>query len=83
MGRAETLRIQVRVCAELHPELHATLRAIGARRRAERLRQLALLGLLGRSASAPPADGSPVAVATAPAADARRARLLGGLTLAD
>ena len=82
MGRAEVLRIQVRLCAELHPELHATLRAIGARRRAERLRQLALLGLLGQSRQPPSAALCP-ADATTPAVDARRARLLGGLTLAD
>lgn len=51
MAAAERLRIQVGVCARRHPELFASLGAVSRRGRADRLRQLALLGLIGPSRS--------------------------------
>ena len=59
MAAAERLRIQVGVCAGRHPELFACLRAVSQRGRADRLRQLALLGLSGPSrGDAEPASGT-------------------------
>ena len=51
MAAAERLRIQVGVCARRHPELFAILMRVSRRGRADRLRQLALLGLSGPSLS--------------------------------
>jgi hypothetical protein len=93
MAAAETLRVQVRVSARLHPELFATLAPIGLRGRADRLRQLALLGLSGQRVAnggqSLPVNG-PAGVSAAPAAEqmdpalaARRARVLGALSMPD
>ena len=87
------LRVQVRVSAGLHPELFATLAPIGLRGRADRLRQLALLGLSGQRVASGeqslPVSG-PAGVLAEPAAEqrdpalaARRARVLGALNMAD
>jgi len=82
MADAEVLRVQVRLSAELHPELFAALAGARPRGRADRSRQLALLGLTGRR----PADaGAPAVVGNGEqtSLDPKRARLLGALTLAD
>ena len=99
MAAAERLRIQVGVCAHRHPELFAILMRVSQRGRADRLRQLALLGLSGPSRS----DAEPAAAtaATPRETDARsppassihsepdpqlaadRARLLDALHLSD
>jgi hypothetical protein len=69
MAAAERLRIQVGVCAVRHPELYAILMRVSQRGRADRLRQLALLGLSGPSrGDAEPTSGS---TASPPEADAR------------
>jgi len=93
MADADALRVQVRVTADLHPELFAALSSVRPRGRADRLRQLALLGLTGqRSAELKPEQAGPEAspvsaegsVADRPETpDPRRARILGALTLAD
>ncbi|MEA1052991.1 hypothetical protein U5801_24745 [Lamprobacter modestohalophilus] len=99
MAAAERLRIQVGVCARRHPELFAILMRVSLRGRADRLRQLALLGLSGPSRSdAEPTLGT---IASHREADARsppessihsepdpqlaadRARLLDALHLSD
>jgi hypothetical protein len=91
MAGADALRVQVRITADLHPELFAALVDVRTRGRADRLRQLALLGLTGQR-SAHLSDATSGAGADAPqssnttqpeAADPRRARILGALTLAD
>ncbi len=62
MAAAETLRIQVGVCAVRHPELFSSLMAVSQRGRADRLRQLALLGLSGPShVDAEPTSGTTAA----------------------
>jgi len=45
MPGADALRVQVRLSRLTHPELHAALQGLPPRRRADRVRQLALLGL--------------------------------------
>ncbi|EIC23833.1 hypothetical protein [Thiorhodovibrio frisius] len=89
MADAEALRVQVHLSPALHPELFGALAGLRPRGRAERLRQLALMGLSGgragaagvaETAKAMPEDPSPpVAEALSP----NRARLLQGLTLSD
>jgi hypothetical protein len=60
-----------------HPELQAALAGVPARARAERLRQLALVGLYSLRAGPPtPAEQD---MPKADGLDARRARLLRGL----
>lgn len=99
MAAAETLRIQVGVCARRHPELFACLGAVSRRGRADRLRHLALLGLSAPSrveaepgavaaSSRQAADPrSPPQPPDAPVSDpqltAERARLLKALQLPD
>ncbi|MEA3643929.1 MAG: hypothetical protein VBE63_28970 [Lamprobacter sp.] len=88
MPDAETLRVQVRLSDLEHPELHAALNALPVRSRAERLRQLALLGWRAlASASHPTAmsAGAETASAadTSAAPDPRRAQLLAALRLDD
>jgi hypothetical protein len=79
MAGAEGWRIVVRI-GPAHPELRRDLARIPERGRAERLRQLALLGLSGLAAGpvpspppAPPATSEPSPL------DARRHRLMRGL----
>ena len=88
MADADALRVQVRLSAELHPELFKALVCVRPRGRADRLRQLALLGLTGPRATdsgdarsiAPSA--TPVDEQAAPPNPKRR-RILDTLTLAD
>lgn len=91
MADVEALRVQVRLSAELHPELFTALVSMRPRGRADRLRQLALLGLTGHRA-ADSSDSSAAGSAALPAtpvedrvapANPKRARILGTLTLAD
>ena len=91
MADADALRVQVRVTADLHPELFAALSLVRPRGRADRLRQLALLGLTSQRC-ADPREGDPAALPIsangsvadrAETPDPRRARILGALTLAD
>jgi hypothetical protein len=91
MADAETLRVQVQLSPDLHPELFGAVAGLRPRGRAERLRQLALMGLsssgragefgvVAETAQAAPEDPNSLeAEALSPA----RARLLAGLTLAD
>jgi hypothetical protein len=91
MADAEALRVQVRLTRDLHPELFVALASLRPRGRADRLRQLALLGLSGHQCAHPGDAGSAQATEPAQAAadalpetpDPRRARLLGALTLDD
>ena len=91
MADANALRVQVRVTADLHPELFAALVDVRPRGRADRLRQLALLGLRGQrpvhlsdAGSGAEADSPQGPNTTQPeTANPRRARILGALTLAD
>ncbi len=86
MADAETIRIQVHLSPELHPELFTALAGLRPRGRAERVRQLALMGLAGVQAQATGAVQARAedslnqsAVGLSPT----RARLLQGLLLAD
>jgi hypothetical protein len=91
MADVDALRVQVRVIANLHPELFAALAAVRTRGRADRLRQLALLGLTGNRSvdlgdagssgdtEPPQGPGTP----QLETADPRRTRILGALTLSD
>jgi len=84
MPGADALRVQVRLSRLTHPELHAALQGLPPRRRADRVRQLALLGLRSLTASTVPVAATELPVAVAePASDQRRTRLLASLTLAD
>ena len=91
MADVDAPRVQVRLTVDLHPELFAALASVRPRGRADRLRQLALLGLTGHrcaeqgdAGSAGPAAPVPDAVdAETETPDPKRARLLGALTLAD
>jgi len=85
MPDAEVLRVQVRLSGLEHPELHAALGALPLRSRAERLRQLALLGLRGLSltAGSTVAEGQIATVANPATPDPRRAQLLAALHLDD
>lgn len=85
MPDADTLRVQVRLSSLEHPELHAALGALPVRSRAERLRQLALLGLRGLSlAPASTATGAQTdTVDDTAASDPRRAQLMAALNLDD
>jgi hypothetical protein len=77
MERADGVwRIVVRIGAA-QPELQTALASIPARARAERLRQLALIGLCRMPTDAAP--GLPQESAEEPTLEARRARLLQGL----
>ena len=91
MAGVEALRVQVRLSAELHPELFTALVSMRPRGRADRLRQLALLGLTGHRAAdsndssdtrSSALTSSPVEVRVAPP-NPKRAHILGALTLAD
>ena len=92
MADAEALRVQVRLSAELHPELFTALVSVRPRGRADRLRQLALVGA-DRSIEPPirviraprdqlPSPATPVDEQAAPP-NPKRARILDTLTLAD
>ncbi|MFE8031790.1 hypothetical protein [Thiohalocapsa marina] len=94
MAAAETLRIQVCLSAQLHPELFAVLAPLPPRRRAERLRQLTLLGLVaqGRPATEAGVRGGAILPQALPEGapdradpqlEAQRAGLLGALSLTD
>ncbi|MFE8033860.1 hypothetical protein [Thiohalocapsa marina] len=77
MAAAEPLRIQVRVCAQLHPELYAMLAPIALRGRADRLRQLALFALARQQSTATGAAGAvPETGVAAPALEGGDAMLL-------
>jgi len=73
-----TWRVVVRIGAG-QPELRAALAELPARARAERLRQLALLGVCWLRGGPLPAGQPPPIVAIDPGLAARRARLLDGL----
>ncbi|MBK5969321.1 MULTISPECIES: hypothetical protein [Thiorhodovibrio] len=86
MADAEALRVQVHLSPALHPELFGAVAGLRPRGRAERLRQLALMGLSGGRAGVAQAATIVPAEPTPPAAEAlspTRARLLQGLKLAD
>jgi hypothetical protein len=91
MADVDALRVQVRVTADLHPELFAALVDVRPRGRADRLRQLALLGLTGHSSADHRDAGSgglteslQESSTTQPEPpDPRRARILDALTLTD
>ena len=80
--------MQVRLSGLEHPELHAALNALPVRSRAERLRQLALLGWRALALASPPTAttaGAETASAadTSAAPDPRRAQMLASLQLDD
>jgi hypothetical protein len=75
-GAEGTWRLVVRIGAT-HPELRAELAPLPSRARAERLRQLALVGWHCLRAGAPPTV--PGDAGTTPALGARRERLLHAL----
>jgi hypothetical protein len=91
MAADDALRVQVRLTADLHPELFAALACVRPRGRADRLRQLALLGLTGQRFAAPGSAGCEGATERLGGsdndrpvtADPKRTRILGALTLAD
>lgn len=87
MPDAELLRIQVHLSLDAHPELFAVLVGLRPRRRAERVRQLALMGLTGLRVDARPAAALEAVPAPPPtpteALPPARARLLQALHLAD
>jgi hypothetical protein len=85
MPDAEALRVQVRLSGLEHPELHAALGALPVRSRAERLRQLALLGLRGLSVApaSTAAEAQTATITNTAAPDPRRAHLLAALHLDD
>lgn len=85
MPSADALRVQVRLSSLEHPELHKALGALPARSRAERLRQLALLGLRGLSlaTTVAAAEARTSTTADTAAADPRRAQLLASLRIDD
>jgi hypothetical protein len=80
------MRVVVQVAAASHPDLHDALLTVPVRRRAERMRMLAVIGL---TVLAGQQHGPAVAMASPPAApaepapnhalDERRQRLLGRL----
>lgn len=99
MPGADALRVQVRLSGLAHPELYGALRDLPPRRRADRLRQLALLGLQGvglqglglhglglqglTGGSVPAVTPEDPASEAHQASDPRRKQLLAGLNLVD
>ena len=89
MPGADALRVQVRLSGLAHPELYGALGDLPPRRRADRLRQLALLGLQGVGLQGLTGGSVPAVTPEDPAAEARQAsdrrreQLLAGLDLVD
>jgi len=79
----ETMRIQVAVHATTHPELFAQLHKLPRRRRADRIRQLALLGIGGAGGARVAGTVQQDAPATAPEAVPVPRRQLGLLAFPD
>ena len=73
----DELRVQVRVSAREHPELYSDLAGLRPRCRAERLRQVAIVALMGLARTVEPATSPP------PLPDRRRSKLLNRLKLDD